>query len=329
MDFVDLKEFIENSMRMSHIYQPVMLMTLLGRGGKATVREIAANILAHDESQIEYYEQITKQMVGRVLRNHQVVTKDGKDFELLDFGRLTAEQVTELTHLCQKKLDEFKMQRGAKIWQHRTMSEGYITGTIRYEVLRRAKFRCELCGISADVKALEVDHIIPRNKGGADDPANFQALCYSCNAMKRDRDDTDFRKVAEAYQRRESGCIFCELPADRVILQNELCVAVADKYPVTPGHMLIIPRRHVAEYFELGRPEQNAVYFLLEQLKRRLQDNDSSVKGFNIGVNCGEAAGQTILHSHVHLIPRRMGDVANPTGGVRHVIPGKGIYTSK
>jgi hypothetical protein len=92
MDFVDLKEFIEKSMRMSHIYQPVMLMTLLGGGGKATVREIAANILAHDESQIEYYEQINKQMVGRVLRNHQVVTNDGKHFELLDFGRLTAEQ---------------------------------------------------------------------------------------------------------------------------------------------------------------------------------------------------------------------------------------------
>lgn len=85
------------------------------------------------------------------------------------------------------------------------MSEGYISGTIRYEVLKRAKFRCELCGVSAEIKALEVDHIVPRNKGGSDDPSNFQALCYSCNAMKRDRDDTDFRKVVESYQHRERG----------------------------------------------------------------------------------------------------------------------------
>jgi ATP adenylyltransferase len=123
MDFAGLKAFIEKSMRMSHIYQPVMLMTLLGKRGKASVRDIATSILAHDESQIEYYEQITKEMVGRVLRNHQVVKKEGKEFELLDFGSLTTEQVTELIGLCQKKLDDFKERRGAKIWQHRRMSE--------------------------------------------------------------------------------------------------------------------------------------------------------------------------------------------------------------
>jgi ATP adenylyltransferase len=327
MHFADLKAFIEKSMRMSHIYQPVMLLTLLGKRGKASVRDIATSILAHDESQIEYYEQITKEMVGRVLRNHQVVKKEGKEFELFDFGSLTTEQVTELIGLCQKKLDDFKEQHGVKIWQHRRMSEGYISGTIRYEVLKRAKFRCELCGISAEIKALEVDHIVPRNNGGSDDPSNFQALCYSCNAMKRDRDDTDFRKVAEAYQHRQVGCIFCEVPAERIVLQNELCVAVADKYPVTQGHMLIIPKRHVAEYFELGRPELNAAYFLLAQLKRQLQDNEPSVKGFNIGINCGEAAGQTVFHCHIHLIPRRKGDVENPAGGVRHLIPDKRHYT--
>jgi hypothetical protein len=97
--------------------------------------------------------------------------------------------------------------------------------------LKRAKFRCELCGVSAEIKALEVDHIVPRNKGGSDDPSNFQALCYSCNAMKRDRDDTDFRRIVEAYQYRAAGCPFCEIPQDRVVLENELCFAVADKHP--------------------------------------------------------------------------------------------------
>ena len=240
MNCDQLKTFIQKQMRMSHIYQPVMLMTLLDRGGKASVRDIAARILSHDESQLEYYEKITKEMVGRVLRNRQVVQKDGQMFELIDFDSLTHEQVTELTHLCQQKLDEFKQNRGAAIWQHRKMSDGYISGTIRYEILKRAKFRCELCGISAEIKALEVDHIIPRNKGGTDDPSNFQALCYSCNSMKRDRDDTDFRKVVESYEHREADCVFCEMPQDSVIAQNELCIAVEDKFPVTPGHMLVI-----------------------------------------------------------------------------------------
>jgi diadenosine tetraphosphate (Ap4A) HIT family hydrolase/5-methylcytosine-specific restriction endonuclease McrA len=324
--FDQLKTFIDKSMRMSHIYQPVMLMTLLEMGGKASVREIASSILIHDESQIEYYEAITKEMVGRVLRNRQVARKEGKEFQLLDFERLSGDQVTQLISLCQKKLEDFKERRGARIWQHRKMSEGYISGTIRYEVLKRAKFRCELCGISADVKALEVDHIVPRNKGGGDDISNFQALCYSCNAMKRDRDDTDFRKVIESYQYREPGCAFCEIPGERVIFQNELCFAVADKYPVTPGHMLVIPKRHVPDYFELGRPEQNCVHLLLEQLRQRLKEDDSAVKGFNIGMNCGEVAGQTIFHCHVHIIPRREGDVDDPAGGVRHVMPGKGHY---
>ena len=75
------------------------------------------------------------------------------------------------------------------------MPSGYVPGTLRYEVLKRARFRCELCGTSADVRALEVDHIVPRSKGGADGPDNLQALCYSCNSTKRDRDDADFRRV--------------------------------------------------------------------------------------------------------------------------------------
>jgi len=328
MDFVELKTFIEKSMRMSHIYQPVMLMTLLEKSGKASVRDIATSILIHDESQIEYYEAITKEMVGRVLRKRHVAEKAGMDFELIDFNRLSSEQVTELIGLCRAKLKDFKDRRGARIWQHRKLSEGYISGTIRYDVLKRAKFRCELCGISAEMKALEVDHIVPRNKGGSDDPSNFQALCYSCNAMKRDRDDTDFRKVVESYQHREQGCIFCDVTPERIVLQNELCFVVADKFPVTPGHTLIIPKRHVADYFDLGQPELNAVHLLLEQLKRQLRESDPMVKGFNVGINCGETAGQTVLHCHIHLIPRREGDVENPAGGIRHLIPGKGNYSN-
>jgi diadenosine tetraphosphate (Ap4A) HIT family hydrolase len=146
--------------------------------------------------------------------------------------------------------------------------------------------------------------------------------------MKRDRDDTDFRKVIESYQLRESGCVFCETSPERVVATNELCFAIHDKHPVTPGHALVIPKRHVADYFGLGRPELNASHSLLEELKKRLQDSDPTIVGFNVGINCGPAAGQTVFHCHIHLIPRRAGDAEKPAGGVRHVIPGRGHYSA-
>jgi diadenosine tetraphosphate (Ap4A) HIT family hydrolase len=146
--------------------------------------------------------------------------------------------------------------------------------------------------------------------------------------MKQDRDDTDFREVVASYRHREARCSFCELPSERVVLENRLAVAILDKFPVTDGHMLVIPKRHAATYFELGRPEINACNLLLEEAKVAIELNDSVVSGFNIGINAGQSAGQTVLHCHIHLIPRRIGDVSDPAGGVRHVIPDKGYYAT-
>lgn len=121
-------------------------------------------------------------------------------------------------------------------------------------------------------------------------------------------------------------CVFCTPPADRVVAANEHAFALRDTSPVTPLHTLVLPRRHVADYFDLVPGEDRAVRELLAVLRRDIVSADSAVAGFNIGVNVGEAAGQTIFHCHVHLIPRRRGDVANPRGGVRAVIPGRADY---
>ena len=132
------------------------------------------------------------------------------------------------------------------------MSAGYVSGTLRYEVLKRARFRRELCGVSADVRALEVDHIVPRVRGGKDNPDNLQALYCSCNSMRPDRDATDFRRSSRGKTR-------------------------------------------------AGRD-------------------------LTWGVNDGKVAGQTVHHCHLHPIPRRRGDVEDPTGGVRNLVPGKDAY---
>lgn len=326
MNFADLKDFLLKRMRMSHVYQPVMLGTLLESGGTASVTDIAKNLLAHDQSQIEYYEKIVPKMVGPVLLKHGIVSKNGRNYSLNDYDQLTAKERGELITICQQKLEEYIAKRGDRIFQHRRQSAGYISGTLRYEVLKRAQFHCELCGISADRKALEVDHIVPRNRGGSDDLDNLQALCYSCNAMKRDRDDTDFRPWRAEYERREPDCSFCSLPTDRVVLKNRLAYAVRDAFPVTPMHTLVIPNRHVDDYFGLSRPELNACDDLVRQVRQEIQERDAAVSGFNIGMNAGAVAGQTIFHCHIHVIPRRLGDVENPRGGVRHIIPGEGYY---
>ena len=327
MNFEKLRDFITKQMRMSQIYQPVMLIELLQNGGMASRDQIAKAILSHDSSQIEYYEHITLNMVGKVLTNNRGITeRNNRDYYLKGFDNLSSTEVQDLIDLCRQKIESFKEARGEKIWSHRRKSSGYISGTLRYDVLKNAKFRCELCGITAEQKALEVDHIVPRKHGGSDDKTNLQALCYSCNAMKRDRDDTDFRNVKDSYALRQDGCIFCELSEDRILEENELAIAIRDAFPVTALHTLVIPKRHVADYFELYQPERNAMQQLLESQRFKLLEEDQSITGFNVGNNVGESAGQTVMHCHTHLIPRRAGDVESPAGGIRGVIADKQRY---
>lgn len=326
MTFQELKSFLESQMRMSHIYQPVMINHLLGKGGYATDIEIAKEIAKYDQSQIEYYQKITNNMVGRVLRSHNIVTKTNNSYIIDGIQDLTKNEVEELKTICEQKLDEYIRKRGQKIWEHRRNTRGYISGSIKYEVLKRAQFRCELCGISADVKALEVDHIEPKNLGGEDSINNYQALCYSCNAMKRDTDDTDFRNNAKKYDHRSEKCPFCEVKKDRIINENNLAYLIYDQYPVTEHHSLIIPKRHFSDYFETTQSELNAFNLMLNFGKSHLLGLDKSISGFNIGINSGIVAGQTIMHCHTHLIPRRDQDVSDPRGGVRHIIPNKGFY---
>jgi len=122
-------------------------------------------------------------------------------------------------------------------------------------------------------------------------------------------------------------CLFCKDPRG-VSLQHELAYSARDTYPTSPGHTLIIPRRHVASFFELTMEEVAACMALIQEEKKRL-DEEFHPDGYNIGVNVGRAAGQSIFHVHIHIIPRYKGDVKNPQGGVRHVIPGKAHYTRR
>ena len=144
--------------------------------------------------------------------------------------------------------------------------------------------------------------------------------------MKGNKDDADLRDVANSYSDRKEDCLFCGLPKERIITENNLAYAVYDGYPVTKHHILVIPKRHTPTYFDLYQPEINACNQLLQEMKAIIESQDDTITGFNIGMNSGEDAGQTIFHCHIHLIPRRQGDVETPKGGVRGVIPSKQSY---
>lgn len=326
--FDELKKFIKIDMRTSHIYQPVMLIELLKNNGKRTVTDIAKAFVNRDPTQVEYYSNVVKNMVGKVLTKNRGITYiEGDTYHLSGIRDLSEFEREELIQLCQQRLEGYVAKRGETMWEHRRRGHEPISGSVRYEVLKRAEFRCELCGISAEEKSLEVDHIHPKSLGGKDDLSNFQALCYSCNASKGNRDSTDFRDVNTQYEHRVEDCIFCNAQLhERIVDENALAYVIRDGFPVTQYHSLFIPKRHVADYFSLTQAEINAINQLIKLQKKLLDETDTTIDGYNVGMNCGESAGQTVFHCHVHLIPRRKGDVENPRGGVRHIITGKGSY---
>ena len=124
-------------------------------------------------------------------------------------------------------------------------------------------------------------------------------------------------------------CLFCNSKESGISHQNELAYASYDSYPVTNLHCLIIPKRHIKDYFELNNEELVACNDLIKIVKDEIYAKDKSVKAFNIGTNIGKISGQSIMHCHIHLIPRREGDVENPQGGVRSVIPKNQHYKRK
>jgi len=124
-------------------------------------------------------------------------------------------------------------------------------------------------------------------------------------------------------------CLFCNIKKSGLVEENDLAYASYDTYPVTDHHCLIIPKRHIKDYFELTKEEIIACDQLIKKIKKKIEFKDNSIKGFNVGTNAGKVAGQSIMHCHIHLIPRREGDVKSPQGGVRSVIPLKQHYIRK
>lgn len=123
-------------------------------------------------------------------------------------------------------------------------------------------------------------------------------------------------------------CTFCEIPGERIIYESSLVYAMWDKFPLSPGHALLLPKRHAITWFDATQEEKQVLVASIDRLKV-LIEKEHTPKGYNIGINSGEAAGQTVPHLHVHVIPRYTDDVEDPRGGIRWVIPDKARYWDK
>ena len=156
-----LRHYIAGSMRMSHVYQPLMLMELLGRHSPASAQDVARRILGEDVSQIEYYTERVKRMVGKVLTGNGITRCERGSYALVGGDELSDAERDQLLELCRQRLDAFRQQRGEEVFAHRSRHRTPISGSIKYRVLTRARGRCECCGAHEHQRALEADHIVP------------------------------------------------------------------------------------------------------------------------------------------------------------------------
>ncbi|MHA2068802.1 MAG: HIT domain-containing protein [Candidatus Thorarchaeota archaeon] len=324
MSFKDLVDFVQNKMRMSHIYQPLLIKSLVDAGGSATIRQLASAFLSEDESQLLYYEKKIKEMPLKVLLNRGIVKKEG-ELVYLNARELTYQQKAEIKMICERRLQDYVQKKGLGIWDYRLLDADPIPDSLRYRVLKEAGGRCALCGATHKERPLDVDHIKPRSKGGKNVYENLQVLCSKCNRSKGNKDDTGFKDLLQPDT--VAACPFClDNVKPRIVEKFDTVFTIKDNYPVTKNHMLVIPQRHTPDFFSMTTKERSDAENLLMILRNNISKKDSSVTGFNVGVNCGESAGQSIFHAHIHLIPRRDGDTAIPRGGVRGVIPKKMSY---
>lgn len=247
-----LRAFLESEMSMSHVYQPVMIRTMLEGGGAATRRQIAAAFLGADLSQLEYYENVVSRYPGPVLRRRGIVELERGVYRLTsDLRRMDEWQRASLIALCDAKVAEFVSKRQAAVWAHRSANADPLPGTLRWQVISRAMGRCEACGVSAIIRALEVDHIVPRSQGGSNDIFNLQALCSLCNVQKLDRESTDFHAAHAATAHSRDGCEVCRSIGDD---DGGLAAVI-----LLAGRPVIAPRRHGADWLGLWQPEVNAL----------------------------------------------------------------------
>lgn len=249
----------------------------------------------------------------------------------------------KLPELTDEEIESNEGQILSRVHRYRERDSGLVRKKKERFLAQNGTLFCECCGFNfSEVYGnhgdgfIECHHTKPVSELDAESTTKISELallCANCHRMIHRRkpwlsiDELRLKTVGENSHQQD--CLFCDIQKSdrtRIVEENALAYAIRDGYAVTDLHTLFIPKRHVADYFGLSQAEINAINQLIQSQKQKLDTLDPTIDAYNIGMNCGETAGQTINHCHIHLIPRRKGDVAEPRGGIRQVIPGKGSY---
>ena len=261
----ELIGFIDNKMRMSHIYQPLLIQSLVESGGQATLRELAVKFLSEEEAEIQEMMKTIKTMPVHVLsaknKNRKKPIVEEKDGVVRLLAKpADLKERAEILGACARKLHEYVARRGEGIWNHKWLNSP-AGGSMRLRVLEAGGRRCAICGATHKDRLLDVDHIIPRSKGGPSTFENLQVLCSKCNRAKGNRSERDFR-VAEPVAG-EENCQACSLPTlTEFVAENDLARAVWGDQ-VNGRELWILPKRHLASYIDLASQEVLAMHDVL------------------------------------------------------------------
>lgn len=276
----ELIAFIDDEMRMSHIYQPLLIQSLVESGGQATLRELAVKFLSQEEAEIRAMMETIKRMPVRVLsaknksRKKPIVEEQDGVVRLLAKPSDLKERA-EILGACARKLHEYVASRGEGIWNHKWL-DSPTGGAMRLRVLEAGGRRCAICGATHKDRLLDVDHIIPRSKGGPSTFENLQVLCSKCNRAKGNRSDRDFRAAepSPGYV----DCPVCALPTlTDFPAENDLARAVWND--TEAGRELwILPKRHVTAYLDLTSHEVVAMHDLARVAQVWAKDNGEGVQ---------------------------------------------------
>jgi len=256
----ELLKFLDGTMSMTDIYQPAVILHLLERGGISDKEDLARTLAGYDDSVQEYYKRILMRWPKITLIKHDVVTYDKKSRSfILNFDLRDDETANRAKAVCTQKIQEWILNRSAR------GEAAKVNASTRYRILKAARGKCELCGISAKISPIDIDHIIPKNNADKhgyvmnnrvrmllDDERNLQALCFRCNRAKRDQDDTDWRLPIQKLVRdripeliRASG----RMPVTTQLEGGKLQAALLEK--LTEEHAELLDAKNLDEIVDM------------------------------------------------------------------------------
>ena len=307
MDYDEMAGFVRRTMKMTSVYQPILIRTLIESGGEATDRDIARAFLGEDKRQLEYYTRIAKRWPRQVLEKHGVVryrkgARGGSGTFTLNLEGATEKQRRRIAEMCNQRLEDYvdRETRGMPMFD-RAGRQPAASDAARGAALARSGGMCAACSTPLHMASTRFEYIVPPGMGGgADDPSNLQALCVVCGISRRDRNALEFLLVRNRLLFRKE-CYLCGM-RESADLRNELAVAVPAGRATYEDHWIVAPKSHVPSFEDMLPAERHFCMDLIEPAKVRMRQAGYMGRGFSVSMR-DAAAGGGRGHFGIDVVP--------------------------